>query len=249
MNNQSTEGRIQKARPDDVAYIHEWLIEQEKEEVEGSFLCNWNLTYESFQNGELIVFVESSSNNAVAYQWGSLTSPGILEVRADMRGKGIGKRLVEYRINQARENEACILRIQCKPASSIPFWKKMGFELTGSGSNYAYRLLEHELALPEEGEEVNVQIRSFPNSRQWNENTLPVIETSQTGFLENNETVYLAKRVCIPSFLDAWDGDVVVEIIVNESSVYVDKAKYPEAEKLGIVRMPNGFSIDRIHLK
>lgn len=166
-----------------------------------------------------------------------------------MRGKGIGKRLVEYRINQALVNEACILRIQCKPASSIPFWKKMGFKLNGNGSNYAYRLFEHQLALPEEGDEVNIQIRSFPNSRQWDENTLPVIETSQIGLLKDNETIYLSKRVCIPSFLAAWGGDVVVELIVNGSSVYVDKAKYSEAESLGIARIPNGFSIDRIHLK
>lgn len=59
MNNQTMEGRIQTAGPADVAYIHEWLLEQEKDEIEDSFLCNWHTTYESFQNGELIVFVES----------------------------------------------------------------------------------------------------------------------------------------------------------------------------------------------
>ncbi|MCU7810453.1 MAG: GNAT family N-acetyltransferase, partial [Candidatus Thiodiazotropha sp. (ex Notomyrtea botanica)] len=155
MNKQTAKGRIRKARPEDIACIHEWLQQQEEAEIDGSFLCNWNLTVGSYRNGELAVFVESPSDKAIAYQWGSLTSPGILEVRADMRGRGVGKRLVEYRIKQARKEGVCILRIQCKPSTSIPFWKKMGFELSGNGASYAYRILEYQLALPQEGEEVN----------------------------------------------------------------------------------------------
>ena len=195
-----------------------------------------------------MVFVESASNKAIAYQWGSLTSPGILEVRADMRGRGIGKCLVEYRIKHAHKKGICILRIQCKPATSIPFWEKMGFTLSNKGTNYAYRILEYQLALPEEGVEVDIKVLSYPKSRQWDENTLPIHETSQKGIMQNDETIYLPKRVCIPSFLDVWNDDVVVEVIINGRSVYADKAKYEEAHRLGIEHTRNGYLIDRIYL-
>jgi GNAT superfamily N-acetyltransferase len=194
----SAKGRIRKARLEDVECIHLWLREQNEANIDGTFLCNWNLTLDSFKSKQLIVFVESSTEKAIAYQWGALTSPGILEVRADMRGKGVGKRLVEYRVKQARKKGLCVLWIQCKPASSIPFWQKMGFELLEGGCNYAYKLLRHQLAMPKDGKEVSVIVRLYPNARQWNEGTPPSLEIYQTGLIVNDNIVYLPERICIP---------------------------------------------------
>ena len=42
-------------------------------------------------------------------------------------------------------------------------------------------------------------------------------------------------------------GDIVVEITVGGSRRYLDKAKYPEAKRLGLQRCTNGFYIDRIY--
>ena len=77
----------------------------------------------------MIVYVDGKTGSPVAFQMGCLLHPGILEVKHDMRGRGIGRKLVEYCIERARERNECILKIQCKPPTSIPFWKKMGFRL------------------------------------------------------------------------------------------------------------------------
>jgi len=249
MNKNVAKGRVRNARDEDIEYIYEWLRQQEEHNVSGSFLCNWNLTLESFQEGNLIAFVESKSHQAVAYQWGGLISPGILEVRKDMRGRGIGKRLVEYRIKQARKKDICVLRIQCKPLSSIPFWKKMGFQLINDNENYAIQILEYELPSPKEGLGVELNIGLYPNSRQWDENTQPSKIINQQGIMVNNRVIYLSQRVCIPNFQGMWDGDVVIEIIVSGKSIYVDKAKYEEARELGVERVTNGYLIDRIYLE
>ena len=69
---------------------------QDRESIPGTFLCNWNLTLESQQEGRLIIY--EAGNEPVAYQWGGLIQPGILEVRTDCRGTGIGRALVEHRL-------------------------------------------------------------------------------------------------------------------------------------------------------
>lgn len=53
----------------------------------------------------------------VAYQWGGLLRPDILEVRNDMRGRGIGKELVEHCLALAADAGEDILYIQCKPST------------------------------------------------------------------------------------------------------------------------------------
>jgi len=57
----------------------------------------------------------------IAYIWGDF---GILEVREEFRKNGIGKQLVEYAMKRAIGNGRVAVSIECKPESSIPFWKK-----------------------------------------------------------------------------------------------------------------------------
>jgi hypothetical protein len=40
--------------------------------------------------------------------------------------------------------------------------------------------------------------------------------------------------------------DVVVEIEVNGISRFIDKAKYEDAQQIGVMRCKNGFYIDNI---
>lgn len=107
-------------------FIKTWLDAQEVAEVHDTFLCNWNLTVDAHEAGKLLVYVDEGSQEVVAYQWGALVHPGILEVRNDMRGRGIAKALVAHRLAEAAEAGHDVLRIQCAPRSSIPFWGEHG---------------------------------------------------------------------------------------------------------------------------
>lgn len=123
----------------------------------------------------------------------------------------------------------------------------MGFELLNKEGKYAYQLLGKELSMPQEGKEIDIEINLYPNSREWITKTLPSKTIFQKGALVNR-VVYLSERVCIPEFRELWGGDVVVEILINGSTVYADKAKRKEAEELGVEYQQNGFAIERLNL-
>lgn len=179
MRSHSKRSRIRKATVADLAAIHAWLIDQEAENVPGTFLCNWELTEKCHKEGRLLVYIDGASEQPVAYQWGSLVYPGILEVRNDMRGKGIGRKLVEHRIKQAIKQDENFLYIRCKPSSSIPFWQHMGFTLLSpeDGRNYAFLILEKKHELPSDGESIDVAVRFFPEDRKWDKSVPAYSET------------------------------------------------------------------------
>ena len=88
-------GFIRYSTDIDLEEILLWLEDQDRASVDGTFHCNRNLTIESHNAGELLVYIDSETNKAIAYQWGGLITPGILEVRADKRRQGIGKALTK----------------------------------------------------------------------------------------------------------------------------------------------------------
>lgn len=225
--------------------ILRWLEEQDHNEVEGCFYCNKSLTIESHEEGGLLVYIDAITSLPIAYQWGGLIKPGILEVRADRRGLGIGKNLVEYCIEKARREKQCILQIQCKPSTSIPFWKRMGFCLYDHTYNYAFRILEYKHELPEDGTPVSVEINFYLERRMWEKDTAPLEQFTPAAVTVAN-TVYLADRVYI--FCKPIQGDVVIELRINGSAIYRDKAKYCEAEELGVQTDDNVIFVDEIKL-
>ena len=186
----------------------------------------------------------------VAYQWGGLLNSGILQVKEDFRGQGIGAKLVARRIKEAYKKDECILKIQCQPSTSIPFWKKMGFTIfTERHDNYAYRILEKTFPLPVDGISVNVIIRFYPEDRKWSDALIEPIECfSPPSVMTMDNVIHLSKRVSF--FEDAYrkntDRDVVVEIEVDGNFIYFDKAKYSEAQYRGMKRCRNGFYIDKV---
>ena len=93
--------RVRPSTDTDMEIIHAWLQQQDREEIHGSFLCNWSLTKKQHERGELLVYIDEQANEPVAYQWGGLVRPGILEVRDDMRERGIGRALVAHRLATA----------------------------------------------------------------------------------------------------------------------------------------------------
>lgn len=239
---------IRRSTDADLKAIHLWLLAQSKRNDPDTFLCNWRLTKDCHRDGELLVYVDGESGVPVAYQWGGLIRPGILEVRYDMRGKGIGRRLVERRIREAYKRDLCFLLIQCKPSSSIPFWKRMGFTLfnTVDGENYAYRLLKKTHQLPTEAAPVSVAIRFYPENRKWSENVAPLCIAKPAAVRTPDNVVHLSERVFCFKELYPDTRDPVVEIEVSGQLLYCDKAKYEEAQRIGVRRCPNGFFIDHV---
>jgi predicted N-acetyltransferase YhbS len=240
---------IRVSTKDDIEAIRQWLEQEEAAAIRDNFLRNWSLTLKAHQEHRLIVYVDPVSDVAVGYQWGGLLEPGILQVRSDMRRRGIGRKLVAHRIAQAKRKDEGLLFIQCKPETSIPFWLSMGFKLLESsdeGGAYAYQVLEKTLELPPCGKPVDVSIRFYPEEAKWRTDTQPVTAATPAAMVYADGTIRLAKRVHLFSRLYPDARDVVVEIVVNGEVRYRNKAKYDETTLIGVQRCSNGYFIDRI---
>lgn len=231
-----------------MAALHQWLLDQEQGDIPGNFLCNWELTLDAHRKRKLLVYVDGELNMAVAYQWGSLLRPGILQVRSDMQGRGIGRALVNRRLAEAHKNGTGLLRIECQPSSSIAFWQRMGFTVKpdSQGRNFAYRTLPHALQVPPSGEDLIVTVRLFPEARKWDEGTSPALVVSAEARVGEEGALYLRERIYLPTCFCGIERDALVEIFAGNQLLYRDKAKYEQARRLGVRECPNGFYLDSI---
>ncbi len=234
----------------DLEAIHSWLVREDDAGVPDNFLCNWDAIGNCHYGGQLTVYIDGTSGLPVAYQLGGLIAPGILQVRSDVRRRGIGKQLVDYCVNQALMKDECILHIECEPASSVPFWRSMGFSLynNGTGRRRAYRILQKEHPLPQNGGPVEATVKFFPEGRKWakGENVPPLDSPAPKAVQTPDGVIHLSERVSAFKGLLPEGDDVVVEITVGSKRLYLDKAKYPAAKQFGIRRCSNGFFIDCI---
>jgi GNAT superfamily N-acetyltransferase len=244
----SSRSPIRWATDADLEAIHTWLIEEDAQEVPGNFLCNWSLLERAHHDGELLVYVDGKTCLPVAFQLGMLIRPGILQVRYDYRGMGIGRKMVEHCIALAMGQDECLLFIECKPSTSIPFWEQMGFALVenASGKNCAYQVIEKSLQLPQQGVAAAVVIRFFPEERKWELTTKPYSVCSPQAMLAADGGVYLAQRVQFHKEAFPNVRDVVIEIEVNGTCRFRDKAKCEKACRMGVTSCTNGYYIDTI---
>jgi hypothetical protein len=211
------------------------------------------LTSGAHREGDLLVYIDPQTQQPVAYQWGGLLSPGILEVRNDWRGRGIGigigKSMVEHCLAVAAQAGDDLLWIQCTPSSSIPFWQHMGFTIlrghvSHEQENHAYRVLSRVHG-PQEGDATaQVSIEWFPECRKWDKATAPAVAQVLKGVWLDNELA-LAQRASF--FRRLVDGDVVVRVVVDGQEWYFDKAKYESALALGVEDCRNGFRVDTLY--
>lgn len=240
---------IRRSTDADLAAILTWLKQQDRQGVHGTFWCNRGLTVEAHEGGELLVYIDQSTQQPVAYQWGGLITPGILEVRDDMRGHGIGKALVEHSLALAAEAGNDLLLIQCKPSSSIPFWQRMGFTLlsdkpTYEQENYAYRVMPRKRGPWEGVPTAQVTVEWFPETRNWDKTTAPAATQAIEGAWLDEE-LELTERA---SFFDRLvERDVVVRVVVDGQEWYCDKARNEDAAALGVEPCNNGFRIDTLY--
>lgn len=264
--------KIKRANESDLVAIREWL-EREKHErsdlarrrretdseseirkldsaidrLEGNFLCNFNWLEESCAKRQMLVAVDECGAPA-GFLAGLLQADTILQVRGDLRGKGIGRKLVRRRL-QALGNASRMLRIECAPRTSVPFWKKLGFDVHDAdahGRVYGYRVEPRRNAVPASGVLVQVSIVSYPQSKKWHKDTPPVTAVSPAAYADHAGVIHLAERVYIFEAMPAYGGNAVVEILISGERLYFDKAKYQEAAQRGVNSCTNGFFIDRI---
>lgn len=240
---------IRPSTNEDAIAIHSWLLQEEANGVQGNFLCNWNLTEECHKEGSLLVFVDGPSQEPVAYQWGGLIKSGILQVRSDMRGRGIGRKLVDRCIADAIKRDEFLLYIQCKPSTSIPFWSAMGFTLVpdSNRNNCAYRALERKHDLTACVQTAEVVIRFFDENRRWDKTVAPISIARPTAAISQQGVVQLGETVTF------FDGNlsgtqaIVVEIEIDGKQRFLEKPKCEEATRLGVHHCTNGFYIDFLH--
>jgi GNAT superfamily N-acetyltransferase len=240
---------IRWSKNHDMQPIHDWLREENRLEVHGNFLCNWNLTMQCHEEGLLLVLIDEIEGIPVAYQWGQLLSSGILQVRSGWRGKGLGRLVVEHCVELALQQDEMVLQVECKPSSSIPFWEAMGFTIIEGefGENAkGFRVLSKELELPLGGRPVLATISSFPEERKWQEDVPAIASYRPDAIVADDGKVYLAERASFPISFRRLSRDLVIEIIVDGELIYRDKAKYQGAQDHGVKLCRNGFYIDAV---
>lgn len=212
--------------------------------VEGNFYCNWDLIKTAYREKRLLVYVDGSTGSPLAFLWENSFDSQIIAVRYEYRGQCIGRKLVERCIELAKKQGLCLLKVECKPRVSKGFWLKMGFKYFDEKNNqlYAYKILDKKLSYAEIGRVIDVAIKVYDRSFDWNKSQLPKEVFEVEGALVSDGFVYLLRRVVIVGY-----HDVVIEIIVDGKCIYQGKAKYDKAEALGLQGCRHGYYLDTIN--
>jgi GNAT superfamily N-acetyltransferase len=85
--------------------------------------------------GEIIGTMQLSFIRYLTYQGGTRAQIEAVRIRKDQRGSGIGKKLLEWAINRAREKKAHLLQLTTdkKRPDAIRFYQELGFVATHEG--------------------------------------------------------------------------------------------------------------------
>lgn len=234
---------VRRAVQNDFNALMAWL-KAEWEQTERGFYCNRGVIERAFISGQLIVAVEQ--NEPVAFLASGLTRDGILEVRPDKRGRGLGRLMFEAGLQEAVDLDISMLEIECAPATSATFWQRMGFTLFSE--RYAFMEIPKTYELPTGGSEVDVVI-SFHIDPDQQYGRLDGATSSFTPKAVRVEdgSIHLESRVLHNPHLAKESGDPVVRIVVNGQQIYFHKVKYKEASELGVQRdLEGNFYIDKI---
>lgn len=237
---------IRPSGSDSLPPILDWLRREYENDGDG-FYGNREIIRRAHEEGALTVLVED--DEVVAFMVGDASSWDILEVRPDRRGSGHGNMLAQHYIEEARRRGVCVLKIQCSPRTSIPFWKKMGFTMfpfNEETQDRAYLVLDRSFSLPNDRTPVNVSIAFYPESKRWDQKIEPVIACSPDAVQVSADEIMLSARVICFDPHCGLGLDPVVGIEVNGDTKYLNKIKY---EKFGVQRdIWDTFYLDRIIL-
>jgi GNAT superfamily N-acetyltransferase len=236
-------GKVRLATAADMAIIKAWLP---KDRSLGTLAANWNITMEMFAEGQVSVWEDAASRKPVAYCWGSLNShSSILEVQPEHRGRGVGRAMAVFMLENSVVNGEPLLEIQIAPEASEPFWQAMGFRTYWiEGYCYGRQILEFRREVPA-GTPRMVVVSFLPGHAAWT----PDVEPLAVYRLEGTE-VPDQNKIELPTtvahFHPVGDSDLVVEVLVEGRSRYRGKAKYKDAAAIGVQRCKNGFMISEV---
>ncbi|MDT8446062.1 MAG: GNAT family N-acetyltransferase [bacterium] len=237
---------IQPATEADFQKILDWL--QTEQDSEGlGFYGNRNIIADHFEEGELIV-AKTKDDYPAGFITGPIAGPDILSVQSDFRNKGVGKKLIEYVIAAAREAGECAIKVDINPRTAIPFYKKLGFQVSESEnarSVTGWLTLEKSMQLPA-GTPVQLEIKFYPESKKWKETTEPLSTVFPNAIKIKNGLIHLSERVVFNYSNYSAVRDPVISISVNGNELYCDKAKYSEAKVLGVKRHSHGYYIETL---
>ncbi len=108
--------------------IEVWLKE-EREKTNDGFYCNWKVIKQAFTKGQMYCAVVNKEALGFLVWWKSGSDGGIdiLEVHPKLRGKGVGRRLVEATLTKLGKEGVSAIYLECQPPTSEPFWRHLGF--------------------------------------------------------------------------------------------------------------------------
>jgi GNAT superfamily N-acetyltransferase len=250
--------KIQRSDEGSLAQLEEWLAQEHEESDDGEFrgfYCNWGLIRKAHETGDLSVMIDG--DQVIAFLAMDDSRYDIMEVRPDVRELGHGRKLARYYICRARQKNIAVMRIECSPMSSIPFWKKMDFIFNPPGQGLhdrAYMVLNKKWLLPNSCPAVDLSIAFYPESKKWEPQTTPAFTRSPKAARVGVEEIMLSERIiCFdPQHRLGWDPVVGIEVdgksIYLDKIKYLDKTKYSDAPNIGVQHdNRDNYFFDRIY--
>lgn len=241
---------IRLATQSDFNFISKWLKEEFDKYGEG-FWNNISVIADCFNEKQLFVYIYD--NVAIGFITGPIDGPSILNVRRGYRRRGIGRNLFEHVLDKAIKNKISVIKVECSPRSSINFWKKMGFSIGIVDSKIlGHRIIQYQNKIICNNP-VQVNIKTYSEDIFKNKHSRPLLCENFIAFLQNDGRISLQSRLFLKmgKLLKEFDKDLIVLIKINNEQKYFDKAKYKQAEDMGIKKLNHsyGFYIDYLNIK
>jgi GNAT superfamily N-acetyltransferase len=225
---------VEKATQDDLRVILGWLEREYEDDGEG-FWCNRTIIERSLDRGCL--WVIRREGEAAAFQVGDYAAD-IACVRKDQRRQGLGTELFKASLKRAIRDDVIVLAGECAPATSLPFWQKLGFirygDMSEGGRITVRRVLQQSHEIPQDRPTANVTISFYPEAATYRKSVLPIAVHHVRGARLDDGTVMLERRTIGPKDNESNDRDLVVKIEVDGVQRCFCKAKYEEAANCGI---------------
>lgn len=245
---------ICRATARDTAAILQWLKTEYDEDGSTGFWCQRNMIQDA-ENLEHDLWVYRLDGLAVAFQVGNYAA-AIISIRKDYRRSGIGTALVEASVARAIRDDINVLDVQCEPATSIKFWRAMGFKRHHDHANphavSARRTLARRWALPTDLPLVRVRVRFYDEDAIFCEtaSVSPVANFNVIGARLDNGLIQLDRRV-LGLEVSHSHRDLTVRIEVDDREICFNKAKSLVARQVGVKKDQRGHLvyIDQIEAK
>lgn len=253
--NTPTTTEVIEATREDLASILAWLKRNYDEDSGSGFWCNREVIRCALDEPRSL-WVIRRNGEAVAFQVGEYSAK-ILSVRKDYRKCGMATSLVEASITRAKTANVNVLSVECKPETSLEFWKKMGFEKYRDPRQLdaltVRRVFPRTYGLPSNSSPVEVVIGFYPEAALYDRTQYirPIVEHHVLGVHGLDGWIMLERRV-IGLCDDVPPGtDLAIKIEANGVERCFCKAKRDDARDIGVQRDCFGdtFFIDRVKPK